>query len=355
MSEEDIAKIFESIPQNETYSRYNSTLEKIFKSQSLRHFISLYKKRRSLIHNKKENDDYTHNIFNEDFLYKKMKEDENNIFDEVSEEEKENEKSEIKPEEDTQALFKKLGELKKNKVTQSLDPFKYHPNYNSIYRNIPCARIRAPTKVLKTLPNENYNDRNKNKKLETKKLSKLLLTDINNTSKEKSNQPKDRNNKTFENIINLTERNSKGNLNLPKLKVVKQNKNIPLFQDRNNHALRFSKYISRKFTIPEINKNISYIDPFNYNIPRNRNKSIDFNKMLYRNGKELINMSSLKIPSFGQYNPKYNWIDKDSNGFYFNPEEKEKEKHKKYLIKKICTSYKVNIEYKIVDNEKLKK
>ena len=303
--------------------------------------------------NKKENDDYTHNIYNEDFLYKKMKEDENNIFDEVSEEE--NEKSEVKPEESTQVLFRKLAELKRNKVTQSLDPFKYHPNYNAIYRNIPSVRIKGPTKLLKTLLNGNNKDRNKNKKLENKKLNKLLLTDINNTSKEKSRQPKDRNNKTFEKIINLTDKNINGKINLPKLKVIQKNKNTTLFQDRNNHALRFSKYISRKYIIPDNNKNISYIEPFNYNIPRNKNKSIDFDKMLHRKGKELINISSLKVTSFGQYNPNYNWIDKDKNCIYFNPEEKEKEKHKKFLIKKICTSYNVNTEYQIVDNDKLKK
>ena len=352
MSEGNIAKIFESIPQNETYSRYNSTLEKIFKSQSLRYFINLYKKRRAMVLHKKENNDYTHNIFNEDFLYKKMKDDENNIFDNVNNEE--SEKSDIKPEESNQELFKKLVELKRNKVTQSLDPFKYHPNYNSIYRNIPSVRITKPTKILKTLPNENYKDRNKNKKLE-KKLNKLLLTEINNTFNEKSNQPKNRNNKTFDNLINFTEKNEKGKNNLPKLKVIQKNKNMTLFQDRNNHALRFSKYLPRKFVIPENNKNISYIDPFNYIKPRNKTKSIDFDKMLHRNGEELINKASLKVPSFGQYNPNYKWIDKDKNGYYFNPEEKEKEKHKKFLIKKICTSYHVNTEYEIVDNEMLKK
>ena len=352
MSEGNIAKIFESIPQNETYSRYNSTLEKIFKSQSLRYFINLYKKRRAMVLHKKENNDYTHNIFNEDFLYKKMKDDENNIFDDVNNEE--SEKSDIKPEESNQELFKKLVELKRNKVTQSLDPFKYHPNYNSIYRNIPSVRITKPTKILKTLPNENIKDRNKNKKLE-KKLNKLLLTEINNTFNEKSNQPKNRNNKTFDNLINFTEKNEKGKNNLPKLKVIQKNKNMTLFQDRNNHALRFSKYLPRKFVIPENNKNISYIGPFNYIKPRNKTKSIDFDKMLHRNGEELINKASLKVPSFGQYNPNYKWIDKDKNGYYFNPEEKEKEKHKKFLIKKICTSYHVNTEYEIVDNEMLKK
>ena len=351
MSEDNVSKIFESIPQNEIYSRYNSTLEKIFKSQSLRHFINLYRKRRALMLSKKEKDDYTHNIYNEDFLYKKMKEDEKDIFDEQSEDD--NEKSEVKPEESAQVLFRKLVELKKNKVTHNLDPFKYHPNYNSIYRNIPSVRIRGPTKLLKTLPNENDRDRNKNKKLENKKMNKLLLTEINNTSKEKGKQPKDRN-KTFEKIINLTDKNSKGELNLPKLKIIQKNKDTNLLQDRNNHALRFSKYISRKFIIPDNNKNISYIDPFNYNIPRNKNKSIDFDKMLHRNCNELINISSLKVPSFGQYNPNYKWIDKDKNGIYFNPEEKEKEKHKKFLIKKICTSYNVITEYQSIDNDKLK-
>lgn len=302
---------------------------------------------------KKENDDYTHNIYNEDFLYKKMKEDENNIFDEPSEEDKE--KSEEKPEESTQVLFRKLAELKRNKVTQSLDPFKYHPNYNAIYRNIPSVRITGPTKLLRTLPNENYKERNKIKKLESKKLNKLLLTDINNTSKEKSRQTKDRNNKTFEKIINLTDKNSKGELNLPKLKIIQKNKNTTLFQDRNNHALRFSKYISRKFTILNHNKNISYIEPFNYNIPRNKNKSIDFDKMLHRNENNLVYTSSLKVPSFVQYNPKYNWIDRDKNVRSFNPDEKDKEKAKKYLIRKICSSYEVNTEYQIVDNSKLGK
>ena len=75
--------------------------------------------------------------------------------------------------------------------------------------------------------------------------------------------------------------------------------------------------------------------------------------MLQRNVKTLIYASSLKVPSFGQYNPKYNWIDKDKNITLFNPEDKGKEKNKKYLIKKICTSYNVNTEYQIVDNDML--
>ena len=352
MSGSDIVKIFESIPQNETYSRYNLTLEKIFKSQSLRHFINVYKHRKALSSTKNDSD-FTTNVFGEELLNKKIKEEEyNDIFEDINEE-KDNEKSESKPEEDDIPFWKKIVELRRNKAVPNLDPFKYHPNYNSIYKNIPSVKITKPT--IKTVPNQISKEKNKYKKIEKKKTNKLLLTEINNTFDDLDNAKriKDRNiNKTFEKI-NLTAKNMKNNIKLPKLKDNKKSKVISLIQNRNNHALRFSKYLPRTFKIPDNNKNISYINPFNYIIPRNKNKSIDFDKMLHRNVKTMINASSLKVPSFGQYNPKYNWIDKDKNVISFNPEEIDKEKHKKYLLKKICTSYDVNTEYEIVDNDKL--
>ena len=122
MSESDIVKIFESIPQNEPYSRYNSTLEKIFKSQSLRHFVDIYKRKRAISLEKNEPKDFVNNVFGEDLIAKKMKEEEeNNIFDET-EEEKESEKSEIKTEENSQEYWRKIVELKKNKVTVKYQP-----------------------------------------------------------------------------------------------------------------------------------------------------------------------------------------------------------------------------------------
>ena len=362
MSGSDIVKIFESIPQNETYSRYNLTLEKIFKSQSLRHFINVYKHRKTLSSTKNDSD-FTTNVFGEELLNKKIKEEEyNDIFEDINEE-KDNEKSESKPEEDDIPFWKKIVELRRNKAVPNLDPFKYHPNYNSIYKNIPSVKITKPT--IKTMPNKineeskGNKENKKYKKIEKKKMNKLLLTEINNTfdDLDKGKRMKERNkiNKTYENI-NLTDKNiknMKNNIKLPKLKENKKNKIISLIGNRNNHALRFSKYLPRTFKVPDNNKNISYINPFNYIIPRKKNKSIDFDKMLHRNVKNLVYVSSLKVPSFGQYNPKYNWIDKDKHVISFNPEEMDKEKHKKYLLKKICTSYDVNTEYEIVDNEKL--
>lgn len=339
-------KIIESIPHNETYSKYNSTLEKIFKSQSLRHYINVYKNRRTMSFDKNEANDFNTNVFGDELLYKKLKEDEeNNIFDDTN---GENEKGEPKLEETKEDFWKKIVEMKKNKIEYNLDPFKYHPNYNSIYKNIPSVKITEPTK---TKLKEKSKDKNNYKKMEKKKMNKLLITEINHTFNEEKKQSKDRNNKSFVNI-NLTDTNIKKEIKLPKLSGNPKNKNMTLITNRNNHAIRFSKYLPRKFIIPDHNKNISYINPFNYIKPKNKTKSIDFNKMLNRNDKTLIYTSSLKTPSFCQYNPKYDWVDKDKCSIYFNPLQKNEKKHKKYLIKKICTSYNVNTEYEILNDLK---
>ena len=339
-------KIIESIPHNETYSKYNSTLEKIFKSQSLRHYINVYKNRRTMSFDKNEANDFNTNVFGDELLYKKLKEDEeNNIFDDTN---GENEKGEPKLEETKEDFWKKIVEMKKNKIEYNLDPFKYHPNYNSIYKNIPSVKITEPTK---TKLKEKSKDKNNYKKMEKKKMNKLLITEINHTFNEEKKQSKDRNNKSFVNI-NLTDTNIKKEIKLPKLSGNPKNKNMTLITNRNNHAIRFSKYLPRKFIIPDHNKNISYINPFNYIKPKNKTKSIDFNKMLNRNDKTLIYTSSLKTPSFCQYNPKYDWVDKDKCSIYFNPLQKNEKKHKKYLIKKICTSYNVNTEYEILNELK---
>jgi hypothetical protein len=346
MSENEMMKIIESIPHNETYSKYNSTLEKIFKSQSLRHYINVYKNRRTMSFDKNEANDFNTNVFGDELLYKKLKEDEeNNIFDDTD---GENEKGEPKLEETKEDFWKKIVEMKKNKIEYNLDPFKYHPNYNSIYKNIPSVKITEPTK---TKLKEKSKDKNNYKKMEKKKMNKLLITEINHTFNEEKKQSKDRNNKSFVNI-NLTDTNIKKEIKLPKLSGNPKNKNMTIITNRNNHAIRFSKYLPRKFIIPDHNKNISYINPFNYIKPKNKTKSIDFNKMLHRNDKTLIYTSSLKTPSFCQYNPKYDWVDKDKCSIYFNPLQKNEKKHKKYLIKKICTSYNVNTEYEILNDLK---
>ena len=48
-------------------------------------------------------------------------------------------------------------------------------------------------------------------------------------------------------------------------------------EDKNNHSLRFDKYVDRKIIKTEINPNVSYINQYDYQ--KARNNSIDFSKM----------------------------------------------------------------------------
>ena len=79
--------------------------------------------------------------------------------------------------------------------------------------------------------------------------------------------------------------------------------------NKNNHSMRFSKYMPRKNNIYSTNKVVSYIQPYDY-VSAAKNKTIDFNKMLTRSEKVLINVSSLQVPSFCSYTPKYDLLEK---------------------------------------------
>ena len=240
-----------------------------------------------------------------------------------------------------------------NNLMPILNPFKYHPNYNSIYKNIPSFKMIAPKKIL--LNRDEKSNKKSKEKDKSKEKEKTLITEP--TINRNNNLIKTPNKKIkVLNTIGNSSDNAitKAKLKLPALaKAVNYKKIDSINIENSNHALRFSKYIPRKFVIPENNKNISYLNPINYIKPKNKIKSIDFGKMLYRGENNLINTSELKNPSFGQYNPNYACIDKNEHVKRFNPEEKNSESHKKYLMRKLWGSYKVNTEYQLVDNDKI--
>ena len=341
MKEKRIVKMLESIPKFGTYSQYNSNLEKIFKSNNLKYLIEKLKNQKdisgiSLLDKiSKINIDEPIDIYaNEDSELKKLqKYEDHDIFDEISEE------KEIRPIKKKPKIFYNF-EFRKKKLVPALDPFKYNPNYNSIYKNIRSFKIIDPEKTLNSL-DEKYKRKNKNKSEE--RYNNLKYYDINKTQSKK--------NITLNTISNI---NNNENIKLPKLiKLSKVNKNESINFDNENHALRFSKYIPRKYYVPENNKNISYINPFNYIKPKDKTKSIDFDKMLNRKEKDLLYASCLKNPSFAQYNPKYTYIDKNETVKLFNP--KKINYNKKFLMRKLWTSYQVPTEYQLVDNNKINK
>ena len=371
MKGKQIAKIFESIPNFDTYSHYNSTLEKIFKSNSLKNLIETLKRQKDIneislidqiskIDTNKPIDVYAA----EDEDLKKIQNDEEyDIFDEINDEK---EQDQSKNEKIKKEFWKNNAVERKKKMRPALDPFKYNPNYNSIYKNVPTFKIIDPKKVLdnldaKSKTKRKLKNKDNNKSNEEKSLIKetnIILNKKNSNTLFQSmelNKTPLKNNKilntigTFKSSDKLNNRNS-----LPKLTRLSKYKIIDsINSDNDNHALRFSKYIPRKYYIHENNKIVSYLNPINYIKPKNKTKSIDFDKMLYRNGKNLIYASTLKNPSFGQYNPKYSYIDKNEQVRLFNPDEKEFVKNKKYLMRKLWASYKVNTEYQMVDNNKI--
>ena len=79
--------------------------------------------------------------------------------------------------------------------------------------------------------------------------------------------------------------------------------------------------------------------------------------MIDRTKSVLINEGSLKVPSSSYYNPKYDYIDKKARQTLFTHKNiiEENKKSNKFLIHKLWTSYNVSKQYKLIDNDKLKK
>ena len=174
----------------------------------------------------------------------------------------------------------------------------------------------------KSVNSQNYNSITDNKKFKSGKKENLNLPLITSTNIEKS-------------LINEYNKN----LNT-----------IPTDGYRENHALRFSKYLPRKAKLNSNNNKLSYIEPHNYAL--DINKGFDFSKMQSRNEKSILNMASLDVPSSSKYFPKYNLVENNAKNILFSPFGTNK-KNKKVLLKKMLGSYKVFPNYQFIDNNKL--
>lgn len=369
MSEKKTIRMFESIPKFETYSHYNSTLEKLFKNNSLKNLITTLKRQKhineiTLIDEiaKKDTNQPIDVYAEEDANLKKIHNyDEYDIFDEMYDHRMHlGSKNENKK----QKEFWKTSstDLKSKQLKPVLDPFKYNPNYTSIYKNVPSVRIIDPKK---SFANYNIKNRGRNKIGSYEKENKPFVTDTNIFKNKNINilSPKfgktqsplnKKEAKTLDISINSNNSPNKKDTKLPKLIKLSKNKIIDSINcENNNHAIRFSKYIPRKYIIPYHNENVSYINPFNYIKPKDKTRSIDFDKMLRRNEKNFIHVSCLKNPSFGQYNPRYNFVERNYEARMFNPIDKDYKNDKKYLMRKLWSSYKVITQYQLVDNDKI--
>lgn len=338
----------ESIPKATIYSKYGESLNKLFKSRSLKNLISELKNPKKYIH--KEDTD-------EDNQKKNNDENQNDIFSSV-ESNKDSSKGKIKINlKKTPIDVNKFNHRAIKKNLELMDPFKYNPNYNLISKKVPSVKILLSEKELKEL--KIIREREKSPKGK-KKLPKVKIKRI-------MPKIKTRNEESFitlldENKLFLSKKHLEKPVNsLPPISKIpdKKEKGRSLTIEnnnnlRNNHALRFSKYMPRKFEFNNKDNldKISYLEPYDYSNNKNNNNVVDFKKMIYRKDNDFIYSSSLGVPSFNEYNPKYNLIDKKSSEVVFVPS-LNKKNSKKYLLKKLWSSYEALPEYILVNNKKL--
>ena len=361
---------FEAISKYDIYSNYNAVLEKKFKDRSLKSFIN------SLKYNKiKEKAPFLEEFYKKypyEFEEKKIPENEDELFlkinnsNNLKEENEHKVKTDISKKNELRCSFS----TKIYKEPEYPDPFKYHPNYNSIFKKVPSFKIGPKKSGIKNLKKikglkdifQNSNNKDKYNLIynninlsdeENKIINNMITIDSKNKyiTEPNTNNTENNNNKikAKENDLNLpliTSTNIVQDLKNDKNK----NKNKTLEYNRDNHALRFSKYLPRKIIFGSSNQQVSYVEPYDYKL--DNKKTIDFSKMKSRNSKSILNTSSLDVPPVGKYYPKYTLVENNAKNVIFSPFG-EKKYTKKNILKKMLGSYKVFSEYETIDNEKL--
>ena len=350
-------KLLDSIPKFSSISRYGTSLDRQFHINSLENLIQKLKSKKKPI--KLNNLNFN---TSSEFLPSKNNEKDILYADPPKAEENRNTNNKSLTEK-----YLCINAIIKQKLKNEMSPCKYNPNYNSIYKKVPYVKIISPEnknnkKKILISSLIKHNDKLKNKKslfLTTNK-TEVNITKLernNNTSRNYSfNIPKNSQKDIIKININDNERNKKHKnkifLTPEKLPEIFQNlNNTPYTNEKINHVLKFSHYNGRKSSLRKSNLPISYIEPINY-LKKRKNNAINFNKMNKR--KPLLNEASLDVPTAYQYDPKYTIIDKNIR--FINLSENpiiNKQNYRKYLMKKICSSYNVDGSYHLINNSLL--
>ena len=334
-----IIKILDTIPKFETYSQYSTSLEKVFQDNSFKNLLKhLREQRKPKIYsyfNVEEKKAETKNIFQTYGIENKTEESTYNLLNDDKDYNKDNKTHNEKEDISIKKENWKIPIINpKRRYNPQLDPFRYSPNYNSIYKNTPSVRIAKPFNETIPIKNKRYISKNVNLiSIKNKDIGQSpFLTEIET-------------NKNYD--INSFEHKLLNNIKKHKKLNIKSEEN-----DRSNHSIRFDKYVDRKILKTEINPNVSYLNQYDYQ--KARNNSIDFSKMHGRDDDMFGKDDNKKGPSIGYYNPNYDYLNGNMRNISLGNETR-KEKDKKYLLKKIWCSYRVRVDYQLVDNKKLSK
>lgn len=353
----------DAISKYSVYSKFNINYDKILGDRSLKGFVKINKKPKFI-----KKLDYTEEMHQK---YQKEvrdndKKDPHEFINQIIMKNSENNKSENKINNKYSKIFKSLpnekisiknyfSSKKKFEDVVNLDPFKYNPNYNAIYKKIPYVRIVKPREKDQN-DSSSKKKRNKYSSNSTSVASVALMTNAKELDDNMNDSGSNTNRNRDKYILSKS-----SNINSVKLPIVNVNRVVVR---NNNHALRFSKYGNQRLYKSE-NKNEKeekgkqrYYNN-NINIDKINMKkilSVNFDKMMSRKENDFVNYQSLETPSFNRYSPNYDFVKYSPAKIsfsYHNMDDNSLNK-KKYLLRKLMSSYNVDTDFHIVNTEKMK-
>jgi hypothetical protein len=363
-------KMFKNFEIYDTFSKYSDNLKKIFGDRSFEKFYE------NLITNRRFQDDIFLKMFDKSHGYK-LKEQFNinqykkflrELKREAEQEEinRKNYRNKFKLHQRDENSFKSLDSEKKSnskekKIERIADIGRYNPNYNSIRKNLPrilfsrkeyIPNVKLKDKLLKKFSSYSPVDRNnkesskeKNKDNITennKEIIKETITENNpDTIKEKIKD----NNKGFKKkkLLEIFGKNKSQVLLTQETKIANSFLNL----DKTNHALRFSKYTSRKPLVIDSNlySNFSASNILNPKSKNNIKGLIEFNKMSSNLNINSYIPKQSKIPPLGSYDPKYNYTQSKSPDCIID---RKPIITKQMKLKKILYDYNVPKQYELI-------
>jgi hypothetical protein len=362
---------FDEISKYSIYSKMNMKYDRVLGDRSLKAFVKINKSPKKL-----KKISYVEEVLKKAPKESKDYKDPHEFINQIIAKsiENNNNKSKVlntQPNISPQTSLNHISKKKDLNDIISLDPFKYNPNYEAIYKKIPYVRIVGPTEKdnNRNIKSSNSSSIKENK---NKKSKNNIVPSPLNTNDANSNNSKDsvtiETNKNDE-INNL---NKSSDIKSIKLPIINNNNKSKIWES--NHALRFSKYGNQRVYKSE-NKygkkeeesgNNSNFIRYNSNNSNNRYKlnknnkkynfSINFDKMMSRKGTDFINSSSLETPSFNKYTPNYDFVKHSPAkiSFSYHNIDIDHMTKKKYLLKKLLNSYNPDIQYHIIKDEQLK-
>ena len=353
----------DAISKYSIYSKFNINYDRILGDRSLKGFVKINKKPKLI--KKLDYLEEMHQKYPKEARDKEKK-DPHEFINQIIMKNSENNKSENKINNKYFKIFKSLpnektsiknyfSSKKKFEDVVNLDPFKYHPNYNAIYKKIPYVLIVKPREKDQN-DSSSKKKRNKYSSNTTSVASEALMINAKELDDNMNDSGPNTKRNTDKYILNKS-----SNINSVKLPIVNANRVVVR---NNNHALRFSKYGNQRLYKSEnknekeengnqrYNNNSINIDKINMK----KILSVNFDKMMSRKENDFVNYQSLETPSFNRYSPNYDFVKNSPAKISFSYHNMDNNglNKKKYLLRKLMSSYNVDTEFHIVNTEKMK-